>query len=64
MKKKEARPGGWLTQATAIDENNRIFVKSVAGFGDLETLYRDATDEEKTEWDALHPEDVLEENGN
>lgn len=60
MKKREARPGAWLTQATAIDESNRIFVKSVAGFGDLETLYRDATEEEKTEWDAAYPEDVFE----
>ena len=58
MKTRKATPGHWLTQANLDNESNRIFVHEIAGFGDLDNLYRDATDEEKSEWDAAHPQDI------
>lgn len=60
MNKKKAKKGGWLTQAALDNEDNRIFVREVSGFGDLDALYRDATAEEKAEWEAAHPEEVEE----
>lgn len=60
MNKKKAKKGGWLTQAVLDNEDNRIFVREVGGFGDLDALYRDATAEEKAEWEAAHPEEVEE----
>lgn len=58
MNTRKATPGHWLTQAVLDNESNRIFVHEVAGFGDLDNLYGDATDEEKREWDAAHPQDI------
>lgn len=60
MNIRKAKKGKWLTQATLDDEAGRIFVRSVAGFGDLDALYRDATAEEKADWEAAHPEEVEE----
>lgn len=56
MNTRKATPGHWLTQANLDNESNRIFVHEVAGFGDLDAAYREATDEEKAAWEAEeHP---------
>lgn len=60
MNTRKASAGHWLTQANLDNESNRIFVHEVAGFGDLDNLYREATDTEKNEWDAAHPQEVEE----
>ena len=50
-----ANEGFWLTQSTVENEENRIFVKKVAGFGNLNQIYAQWTDEQKQQWEAEHP---------
>lgn len=59
-----AKEGLWLTQATTLeDDNNRIFVKRLAGYNVKVEDWRDATDEEKEQWEREHqPEEQLNEN--
>ena len=49
----------WLTNATIDDENNRIFAHEVAGYGDLDALFTEWTDEQKEQWEAEHPQDEV-----
>lgn len=56
MNTRKAPKGKWLTQATLDSEDNRIFVKEVSGFGDLDALFTLYTDSQKAEWEEQHPE--------
>lgn len=51
MKERTAHKGYWLTQATLEDEASRTFAKKVAGFGNLDALYVEWTDEQKEQWE-------------
>lgn len=51
----------WLTQANLEDETQRSFFKKVAGYGDLETLFTEWTDEQKSAWEEQHKEEDMEE---
>lgn len=55
MNQLKAKKGQWLTNVSVEDESSRIFVKAVCGMGDLNALFRDATDEEKQAWEKDHP---------
>lgn len=59
-----AKEGLWLTQATTLeDDNNRIFVKRLAGYNVNAEDWRDATEAEKEDWEREHqPEEQLTEN--
>ena len=61
MKTIVAKEGMWLTQSQIDDECGRTFVKMVSGFGDLNSLYRDATNDEKLAWEAEYRNDNEEE---
>ena len=61
MKERIATEGMWLTQATLSNENERLFVKKVCGFGDLDALYTEWTDEQKEQWEDEHPQEEIEE---
>lgn len=54
MNTRTASEGKWLTQSSLEEEQNRIFVKQVAGFGDLDTLFTEWTDSEKAAWEEEH----------
>lgn len=55
MKEIIAKEGMWLTQATTLeDDNNRIFVKRLAGYNVNAEDWRDATDAEKEQWEREH----------
>lgn len=56
MNKRKASEGMWLTQSVLQEEEGRIFVKEVAGYGDLDNLFTEWTDSEKEEWEEEHPE--------
>lgn len=60
MKERIAQEGMWLTQATLEDESTRTFAHRVAGYGDLDALFTEWTDEQKTTWDAEHPQEEVE----
>ena len=57
MNTRKAPKGKWLTQATLENEDNRIFVKEVSGFGDLDALFTLYTDEQKAQWEEEHPQE-------
>lgn len=59
-----AKEGLWLTQAATLeDDNNRIFVKRLAGYNVNAEDWRDATEAEKSDWEREHqPEEQLTEN--
>lgn len=60
MNTKTAQEGKWLTQATLTDESARTFAKEVAGFGDLDALFTEWSDEQKIEWESQpHPSDEI-----
>lgn len=50
----------WLTQATLEDESTRTFAHRVAGYGDLDSLFTEWTDEQKAEWEAEHQQEEVE----
>ena len=54
MKKRQAPAGFWLTQAVLRDGETRIFVKDVAGYGDLDNNFILFDDEEKMKWAEEH----------
>lgn len=56
MNKRKASEGMWLTQSQLTEEEGRIFVKEVAGYGDLDNLFTEWSDEQKTQWEEEHPE--------
>lgn len=55
MKERIAQEGFWLTQANIEDEASRTFATKVCGFGDLDSLFTEWSDEQKAEWEAEHP---------
>lgn len=54
MKERIAQQGMWLTQATLEDEASRIFAKKIAGYGDIDNLFAEWTDEQKATWEEEH----------
>lgn len=55
MKERIAKENQWLTNATVENEAERIFVKKVAGYGDLDNLFTEWSEEQKAEWEREHP---------
>lgn len=55
MNTKKAAKNKWLTQVNVSEEENRIFVKEVSGFGDLDNLFEEWTNAQKEAWEAEHP---------
>lgn len=49
--------GYWLTQANLAENEERQFWTSVSGYGNLETLFTEWSDEQKAEWEAEHPKE-------
>ena len=54
MKTRKANNGNWLTQAELEDEASRTFAKKVCGYGDLDSLFTEWSDEQKAEWEREH----------
>lgn len=53
MEKITAKEGMWLTQSGDINDNERVFTDSVfLAVNDSKDRWRDATDQEKQEWEA------------
>ena len=59
MKERIPSAGYWLTQATIENEAERIFVKKVSGYGDLDNLFTEWSEEQKAEWEEEHPQEQL-----
>lgn len=57
MKERIANEGMWLTQANLEDETARTFFKECAGFGNLDELFIEVSDEYKQEWEEEHPQE-------
>lgn len=57
MKERIAQDGFWLTQATIDDEASRTFGTKVCGYGDLDSLFVEWSDEQKAEWEREHPQE-------
>ena len=53
-----APEGFWLTQATLNEDEQRIFVKKVCGFADLDTVFILFSDSEKVQWEDGHKEQL------
>lgn len=52
MEKITAKEGMWLTQSGDINDNERVFTDSVfLAVNDSRERWRDATDQEKQEWE-------------
>ena len=52
MEKIQAKEGMWLTQSGDINDNERVFTDSVfLAVNDSRERWRDATDQEKQEWE-------------
>jgi len=52
MEKIQAKEGMWLTQSGDIKDEERVFTDSVfLAVNDSKERWRDATDQEKTEWE-------------
>lgn len=62
MNTRTASEGKWFTQSSLEEEQNRIFVKQVVGFGDLDTLFTEWTEDEKSAWEKQHPQEIPEPN--
>ena len=60
MKEKIAKDGYWLTQANLEDEESRTFARKVCGYGELDSLFVEWSDEQKEAWEAEHPQEVNE----
>lgn len=53
MEKIQAKEGMWLTQSGDIKDEERVFTDSVyLAVNDSKERWRDATDQEKQEWEA------------
>lgn len=61
MKERIAKEGFWLTQATIEDEASRTFGTKVCGYGDLDSLFTEWSDSEKSEWEAEHQQEEVNE---
>lgn len=58
MKERIAPEGWWLTQSSLAEEEGRLFVKKVAGYGDIDNIYTLWSDEQKAAWEEAHPQPV------
>ncbi len=54
MKERIAQEGFWLTQANIEDEASRTFARKVCGYGDLDSLFVEWSDEQRAEWEKEH----------
>ena len=61
MKERIANNGFWLTQANVEDEASRTFARKVCGYGDLDSLFVEWSDEQKKEWEQEHPQEEVNE---
>lgn len=61
MKERIAQAGFWLTQASIEDESNRTFATRVCGYGDLDNLFTEWSEEQKARWEAEHAEEEVNE---
>ena len=61
MKERIAQEGFWLTQANIEDEASRTFARKVCGYGDLDSLFVEWSDEQKAEWESKHPQEEINE---
>lgn len=55
MKERIAKAGDWLTQATLAENEERQFWTKVSGYGDLDTLFTEWSEEQKARWKEEHP---------
>lgn len=62
MNTKKAKKNNWLTQAILNEGEQRLFVREVSGFGDLEERFTEWSDEQKAQWDEEHPQEEQLEN--
>jgi len=61
MKTIKASAEHFLTQTNVENEESRLFVREISGMGINEADWREATPEEKAEWEAAHqPEEPTE----
>jgi len=61
MNTRQATTGNWLTQASLDNEMDRIFVKEACGYGDLDNIFAEWSDEQKAEWEKEHPQEEVNE---
>lgn len=61
MKERIPSAGYWLTQATLAEDEQRQFWTSVSGYGDLDSLFTEWSDEQKAEWEREHPQEEINE---
>lgn len=61
MKEIKAREGSYLTQSADVAIENRVFVSAIKGANVNEADWREATAEEKEEYDTLIAERMLHE---
>lgn len=54
MKTIKAKDGMYLTQVSVENEENRIFIREIAGMSVNEADLRDASAKEKAEWEQEH----------
>lgn len=59
MRERIAQEGFWLTQANIEDEASRTFARKVCGYGDLDSLFTEWSDEQKAEWEREHPQEEI-----
>lgn len=59
MGTKQASKSKWLTQSVLNNEEERIFVKEVSGFGDLDSLFTEWTNTKKKQWENEHQQPKL-----
>lgn len=55
MKERIAKAGFWLTQANLAENEERQFWTKVSGYGDLDNLFTEWSEEQKAEWEREHP---------
>lgn len=60
MKERIAQEGNWLTQANLAENEERQFWTKVSGYGDLDNLFTEWSDEQKAEWEREHPREINE----
>ena len=61
MKTRKANNGYWLTQAELENESERMFWKEVSGYGDIDNIFTEVSDEYKAQWEQEHPQEEVNE---
>ena len=51
MKEFKAKENMWLTQKDDVSDAERMYVREICAPDDYDVEWRDATDQEKTEWE-------------